>query len=604
MKKLFFLLAAFALAALTFSQASLAVETKNPQNVDYMKAEITQTGSVSLGGDVGELNVSMYLPQSDSSQTAEMEEVSNPTYFFEKDRFGNRKINMFWKNPDSLVSFTVKSVVTINRRGSGKFYTLADFSKPTELIQSADPEIKALAENITIGKKTDFDKIASLTKWVNENIEYDLTYSEVNLSATTVLHHRKGVCDEFSTLMLSMARALGYQASYVVGYAYGKGYTFSEGDFAPHGWTEIYTPSGTIISDPTWGEIPVDASHIRFASLAESIYPEVNVSGLGRSPQIRINPTKTEIKILEARENPFIGTKSELLESNVWKGYAVVKTEMSAPDCALTKISTQSCTLNGKFLLEPEQNDSAVYFCGKKTVFSIFKMPDGLDASRIYTCPISFSVYNSAPSILNLSMEEQPSGSVKLSLDKTSVVAGETVTAESPGSYLFTSFGQSGFGSASFIANDNMVVYAYKGGALAQQPIAVVKEKPFDVSIQANETYFVNETGFVNITIKNLLRAGQIILLDFRNTTRQVYIEPYSEKTLNLSFVPQTRDDNFLQAYASASGFDSYTSKIVEVREIPKPKEWWGNITESITNFFNGIAETIGKFFSGLFRPR
>lgn len=601
MKKLFLLLAAFALAALTFLQASLAVEIKNPQNVDYMKAEITQTGSVSLEGDVSELNVSMYLPQSDSSQTAEMEEVSNPDYFFEKDRFGNGKINMFWKNPGSLVSFTVKSVVTINRRGSGKFYSLADFSKPTELIQSADPEIKALAENIAMGKKTDFDKIASLTKWVNENIEYDLTYSEVNLSATTVLHHRKGVCDEFSTLLLSMARALGYQASYVVGYAYGKGYTFSEGDFAPHGWTEIYTPSGTIISDPTWGEIPVDASHIRFASLAESIYPEVNVSGLGRSPQIKINPTKTEIRIIEARENPLVETGSSLLDSEIWDGYAVAKTEMSAPDCALTKISAQSCTLNGKFLLEPEQNDSAAYFCGKKTVFSVFNPAKGLDESRRYFCPITISAYNAKPETLNLTLEEAALPEIKLSVDRTAAEAGEKIIVQSPGAHLFASDGQYGFGSASFIANDNMVVYAYKGGALAQQPIAVVKEKPFDVSIHANETYFVNATGFVNITVRNLLQASQDIVLKFNDNSQQVYLEPLSEKMLNLSFVPQTMDDNFLQAYASSGGFNSYTSKLIEVREIPRPKEWWDNIAESITNFFNGIAETIGKFFSGLF---
>ncbi len=596
MRKLFFLLAAFALAALAFSSASLAVEIKNPQNVDYMKAEVTQSGSISVG-DVSELNVSLYIPQSDSAQTVEIESVSNPAYFFEKDRFGNRKVNMFWKNPPSIVNFTVRSFVTINRRNSANFYSLADFSKPTELIQSTDPEIESLAESLTLGKKTDFEKIGALTKWVNENIEYDLAYSDVNLSATTVLHHRKGVCDEFSTLLLSMARALGYQSSYAVGYAYGKGYTFSEGDFAAHGWTEIYTPSGTFVSDPTWGEIPIDATHIRFASLADSIYPEVNVSGIGKRPAIKINPTKTDIKIFEARENPIISSNSTLLESAAWKGYAVAKTELSSPGCALTKISSQSCAFKNSFLINPEQNDSVVYFCGSKTVFSLFSIPE-LDASKIYTCPISVLAYNANENTLSLKLEEKPLPAVKLSIDKADAEAGENVSAESPGSYLFTSDGQSGFGNAVFTANDNMVVYAYKGGALERQSVAVVKKKPFEISIDAGGSYTVNETGFAYITLKNLLQESRNIAVNFRNSSQQAYLGPLSEKTLNLSFTPQSRDDNLLQAYASAPGFDSYTSKLVEVRELPSTKNWRDGIVEFFGNIFGSVSDLFKKLFS------
>ncbi len=595
MKRLFFLLAAFALAALAFSSAALAVTVKNPQNVDYMKAEVMQSGSVSVG-DVSELNVSLYIPQSDSSQAVEIESVSNLDYFFEKDRFGNGKINMFWKNPPSAVNFTVKSLVVINRRNSANFYSLADFSKPTELIQSTDPEIESLAESLTLGKKTDFEKIGVLTKWVNDNIEYDLAYSDVNLSATTVLHHRKGVCDEFSTLLLSMTRALGYQSSYAVGYAYGKGYTFSEGDFAAHGWTEIYTPSGTFVSDPTWGEIPVDATHIRFASLADSIYPEVNVSGIGKRPAIKINPTKTDIKILETRENPIIESGSTLLESDAWKGHAVVKTELSSPGCVLTKISSQPCAFKNSFLISPEQNDSVVYFCGSKTVFSLFSIPE-LDASKIYTCPISVLAYNANENTVSLKLKEQPIPSIKLSLDKAAAEAEENIFAESPGAYLFTSDGQSGFGKATFIASDSMIVYAYKGGALERQSVAVVKKKPFEISIDAGGNYTVNETGFAYITLKNLLHESQNITLNFRNSSQQAYLGTLSEKTLNLSFVPQSGNDNLLQAYASASGFSSYTSKLVEVHEPPAPQNWWNSIAEFFGNLFGSVAGFFNRIF-------
>ncbi len=589
---------AFLLAVFSISPA-FAVDVKNPQNVEYMKTEIAQSGSVLLAGDVSELNVSLYIPQSDSSQTVEIQEVSNANYFFEKDRYGNRKVNMFWKNPSGFVNFTVKSLVTTTRRNSGNFYNIGDFSKPTELIQSTDPDIKALAENLTVGKKTDFEKIASLTKWVNENIEYDLTYSDVNLSATTVLHHRKGVCDEFSTLLLSMVRSLGYQSSYVVGYAYGKGYTFSEGDFAAHGWTEIYTPSGSILSDPTWGEIPVDATHIRFASLADSIYPEVNVSGFGKSPVLKINPTKTDIKILEVRESPIIESKTGLLETNVWEGYAVAKTELSAPDCVLTKFSSQSCMLGGSQLLQPEQNDSVIYFCGSRTLFSIFKSPDNLNENKIYTCPIAVSVYNGNSDLLNLTMQEIPSGEVKLSLDRNIAEDGGKVLAQSPGSHIFTSDGQSGFEKAELTVNDNITVYAYRNGSLERQTVGIINERPFDILIEANKTYLAGEAGLVNITIRNLLQRSQSVSVLFRNISQQIGIEPLSGKSLSINFTPVSRDDNFLQVYASGSGFSSYVSKLVEVREIVQ-KEWWENILDSIGNFFNSMADFFRKLFGAV----
>lgn len=595
MKKIFFLLAAFALVVLAFSSLSLAVDVKNPQNVEYMKAEITQSGSVLVSG-VDEINVSLYIPQSDSAQTVEIEDISNQNYFLEKDKYGNGKVNMLWKNPESQINFVVKTVVTINRRSSGNFYNLADFSKPSELIQPLDPEIKALAESLTLGKKTDFEKIASLTKWVNENIEYDLAYSDVNLSATTVLQLRKGVCDEFSTLLLSMVRSLGYKASYVVGYAYGKGYTFSEGDFAPHGWTEIYTPSGTIISDPTWGEIPADASHIRFASLADSIYPEVNVSGAGKKPVIKINPTKTEINILEIRENPIIESKTSLLEQKLWKGYVVAKTELSAQGCVLTKLSSQSCTIGGSQLLQPKQNDSIIYFCGSRNIFSIFGIPNILDANKIYTCPISFYAYNSNPNTVNITLEDGKEGRVKLSLDRNVAEAGEKITAESPDSYLFTSFGQYDFDNATFIAYDNMAVYAYNDGALDRQDVSIVSKKYFEIVMQANKTYFSGQTGFFNLTLKNLLQKTQNIALDFRNFSGDILVEPLSEKTLNLSFVPSSANDNFLQAYASSGDFKTYASKIVEVQE-PLSRNWWDSIAEFFGNIFGSVADFFRKLF-------
>jgi transglutaminase-like putative cysteine protease len=72
-----------------------------------------------------------------------------------------------------------------------------------------------------------------------------------------VLRARRGDCNEHTALYLALARAAGIPARSAAGLA------FVNGKFYYHAWPEIYLARWVPV-DPTFGEFPADASHLRF----------------------------------------------------------------------------------------------------------------------------------------------------------------------------------------------------------------------------------------------------------------------------------------------------------------------------------------------------
>ncbi|MDH4231205.1 MAG: transglutaminase-like domain-containing protein, partial [Nitrospirota bacterium] len=94
-------------------------------------------------------------------------------------------------------------------------------------------------------------------EWVYVNIEKVPT---VTLPvATDVLRTKKGDCNEHTTLFTALARAAGIPAKIAVGL------THKDGFFYYHAWPEFYAGKW-IAADPTLGQFPADASHIRLVT--------------------------------------------------------------------------------------------------------------------------------------------------------------------------------------------------------------------------------------------------------------------------------------------------------------------------------------------------
>jgi transglutaminase-like putative cysteine protease len=86
-------------------------------------------------------------------------------------------------------------------------------------------------------------------------LEKEITFSIPN--ARQVLESRRGDCNEHTVLFVAMARALGLPARTAVGLVY------VDGAFFYHAWPEVWLGDWVAV-DPTFGQVPADAAHLRF----------------------------------------------------------------------------------------------------------------------------------------------------------------------------------------------------------------------------------------------------------------------------------------------------------------------------------------------------
>jgi hypothetical protein len=72
-----------------------------------------------------------------------------------------------------------------------------------------------------------------------------------------VLEAKRGDCNEHTVLFVALARAGGLPARTAAGLVY------VDGRFYYHAWPEVYL-DGWVAVDPTFGQFPADAAHLRF----------------------------------------------------------------------------------------------------------------------------------------------------------------------------------------------------------------------------------------------------------------------------------------------------------------------------------------------------
>jgi transglutaminase-like putative cysteine protease len=148
----------------------------------------------------------------------------------------------------------------------------AEALAPTLAVQSGDAQIVRKAREIA-GTSTDAVTTAkAINDWVFTSVRQKGTPSMP--SATDVLQTLEGDCNEHAVLYAALCRALGIPCKIVVGLVYRDGY------FWYHAWNRVYLgagasrrpeeskgepahPAGWVPVDPTFGQFPVDATHLK-----------------------------------------------------------------------------------------------------------------------------------------------------------------------------------------------------------------------------------------------------------------------------------------------------------------------------------------------------
>lgn len=134
------------------------------------------------------------------------------------------------------------------------------------LIQVGDREMRAAVTRI-IGRERNARVAAQrLTQWVHDSLAQRMTVGVPD--ALQVLHARTGDCNEHTQLFVALARTAGLPTRIAAGLAY------IDGKFYYHAWPEVYLGRWVAV-DPTFGQFPADAAHIRF------VY-----GGLGRQTEL------------------------------------------------------------------------------------------------------------------------------------------------------------------------------------------------------------------------------------------------------------------------------------------------------------------------------
>lgn len=132
----------------------------------------------------------------------------------------------------------------------------SEYILPSKLVQSHHPEIQQLADELTMGLKTDEEKSRAIYKWVASNISYDTEsyFSDPTnpryYSSLETLRNKQALCSGYANLNAALHRSVGIEVRVV----YGEG----------HAWNEVKISDRWQEQDPTYGSGGLDMNNKSF----------------------------------------------------------------------------------------------------------------------------------------------------------------------------------------------------------------------------------------------------------------------------------------------------------------------------------------------------
>jgi protein-glutamine gamma-glutamyltransferase len=146
-------------------------------------------------------------------------------------------------------------------RRASSTQTLPASTKASSLqLPHSYPRVQALAQKITAGDHTAYDRVESLITWIGRHTRYSLNIPPLPAGSDTVdeflFGNREGFCEQISTSLSVMLRSIGIPTREVVGYVPGPYNPITDlyevrADDA-HAWVQVWFPGyGWQSFDPT-----------------------------------------------------------------------------------------------------------------------------------------------------------------------------------------------------------------------------------------------------------------------------------------------------------------------------------------------------------------
>ncbi len=184
-----------------------------------------------------------------------------PNIIYDK-RYNNRILHYSANPPESSsleinlhykikrYEYMNKPGIASNDRGAVGAGRPDNYLKPSRLV-TISPRVKRIAASITRGKTRDVEKARAIYDYVFYNVAYDKTVPGWGKGDTErVCDIKKGNCTDFHSLFISLARASGIPAKFVIGVPIPSEKTSQSRSY--HCWAEFYAKD--------YGWIPVDIS--------------------------------------------------------------------------------------------------------------------------------------------------------------------------------------------------------------------------------------------------------------------------------------------------------------------------------------------------------
>ncbi|MEW6101051.1 MAG: transglutaminase-like domain-containing protein, partial [Candidatus Omnitrophota bacterium] len=216
----FFLI--LAIAGVNLHDATYAIGSKEKDFVIEEKIFLEE-----LPADISELRIWIPYPVNDNWQEVEDFKIDGEfeSRIVKDKRFGNNAVFLTPKKDIDLesaskisVSFRVK-----RREYNGEYQSLS--LKERQGFLKADRgvpvsgRIKKLAHQITKGKKEELEKVRAIYEYLINELNYskdDPNVCGIGNSLLT-LKHKKGICTDYHSLFVSMARSIGIPAKFEIG---------------------------------------------------------------------------------------------------------------------------------------------------------------------------------------------------------------------------------------------------------------------------------------------------------------------------------------------------------------------------------------------------
>ena len=598
-------------------QSVSAQEITNPEAVSHLHAEVTRTGSVYLFDNSAfqtarELTVTLSVPQNTSRQTSYIKSVEGPDrYFVTKDAWGNDVVSLYWEVPElkEKLYYTLVSDVTVSdgeEAAGGTKFPVTDFTQ-------ANNGIAQVSFGLAYGLD-DMQRFFSVADWVHRNVRYDNEAKGFSQSAAWTFQSRKGACDEFSNLMISMLRVLGYEPRYVMGYAYSE-------NWGQHGWVEVDFQGRTVSLDPTWLESPVDSTHIKVAELPDSNLTE-HVQVKGGQITIDWQKDEPEVRMLSHQESPKISMEASLIPENSSSGkYSMIVAQSSANGCILSRVQAKSCTMPSGDFLSIQEPEHTLAFCGSQKLYWFLKAPQ-TETGMLYTCPVI--IYGAgAESTATVTVEpgsgkgmgtavksqdvltpgevfeaESVTENLGHSTEKATVYVffggsvqskeftlkpGEAATITwtlkapaSPGSYGFTTFSSS--------------------GELVSRNVTVIQQRHVQIeNVSAPGKASSQEWLSINVTLKALTGFSGVmnITIGDYSDTKGVFLGPSESKTYTISYSPQLPGAKIMSV-AVFSDAKQYEDGWWGTLDVQNQRQWWDELLDWLQGVVDSVLSAFG----------